>query len=159
MKLNRRHVLASTIGILALGASMSVALASPGSGLTVKTLVTANLDHALHANADHIRVHTKGSTVIRVQNIIFTTGAKTGWHHHPGVVVVAVESGTVTVWDSHCNSTTYGPGMPSGAAFSESGDEDLQVTSSAGASVYATFIVPQADPVEFRIEADARSCE
>jgi hypothetical protein len=104
-------------------------------------------------------VHTKRGTSVRVQNLVFAAGAKTGWHHHPGVVIVAVQSGAVTVWHSNCHSTTYGPAMVSGAAFTESGDEDLQVTSSGGASVYATFIVPQADPPEFRIEADARSCE
>jgi hypothetical protein len=159
MKLRRRHLVISTIGILALGASMPVALASPGTGLTVTTLATADLDHAVHANSDHIRVLTKNSTVIRVQNLVFAAGAKTGWHHHPGVIIVAVASGAVTVWDSHCKSTTYGPAMPSGAAFTESGDEDLQVTSTGGASVYATYIVPQFDPPEFRIEADARSCQ
>ena len=158
MKLSRRIVFA-TIGILALGASTPIALASPGSGLTVTTLATANLDHAVHAKADHIRVNTKESTIIRVQKLVLAVDAKTGWHHHPGVVVVAVASGAVTVWDSQCNSTTYGPAMPDGAAFTESGDEDIQVTSSAGATVYATYIVPQVDPPEFRIEADARSCE
>lgn len=158
MKLSRRQVVASTIGILALGASVPVAFASPGSGLTVTTLATANLDHAVHANSDHIRLHTKDATVIRVQNLVFAAGAKTGWHHHPGVIVVAVASGAVTVWDSHCNSMTYGPASPSGSAFTESGDKDLQVTSSGGASVYATYIVPQVDPPEFRIEDDARSC-
>ncbi len=163
MKLNRRLVVASTIvastiGILALGASVPAALASPGSGLTVATLATANLDHAVHANSDQIRLRTKESTVIRVQNLVFAAGAKTGWHHHPGVIVVAVQSGAVTVWDSDCNSTTYGPGLPSGSAFTESGDEAIQVTSSGGASVYATHIVPQVDPPQFRIEDDARSC-
>lgn len=159
MQLRRRHVIASTIAILALGASAPLALASPGSGLTVTTLATANLDHAIHANSDHIRVHTKGSTIVRVQNLVFSAGAKTGWHHHPGVIVVAVASGAVTVWDSHCNSKTYGPALPDGAAFTESGDDNLQVTSSTGASVYATYIVPQVDPPEFRIEADPPSCE
>ncbi len=158
MKLSRRHVVASTITVLALGASMPMALASPGSGLTVTTLATANLDHSVNAHSDHIRLRTKGSTVIRVQNLVFAAGAKTGWHHHPGVILVAVQSGAVTVWDSRCNSTTYGPASPSGAAFTESGDDDLQVTSSAGASVFATYIVPQVDPPEFRIEADARAC-
>ncbi len=158
MKLNRRHVVASSIGIIVLGASMPVAFASPGTGLTSTILVTANLDHPVHAQSDHIRVHTKAATIIRVQNLVFAAGAKTGWHHHPGVIVVAVASGAVTVWDSHCHSTTYGPAMPDGAAFTESGDEDLQVTSNEGASVYATYIVPQVDPPEFRIEAAARSC-
>jgi hypothetical protein len=159
MKLSRRYVVAAIVGILAIGASMPVALASPGSGLTVTTLATADVDHSVHANSDHIRLRTKAPTVIRVQNLVFAAGARTGWHHHPGVIVVAVQSGAVTVWDSDCMSTTYGPGLPSGSAFTESGDEDLQVTSSAGASVYATYIVPQGDPPEFRIEADDRTCE
>jgi hypothetical protein len=159
MKLSQPVIVASTIGILALAATMPVALASPGSGLTVVTLATADLDDTVHANSGDIRLRTKEATVIRVQNLVFAAGAKTGWHHHPGVIVVAVQSGAVTVWNSDCTSTTYGPGLPSGSAFTESGDEDLQVTSSAGASVYATYIVPQVDPPEFRIEGDDRSCE
>ena len=159
MRLTRPHVVAMTIGVLVLGASTPpIALASPGAGLMVTTLATANLNQTVHADADRIRLRTKTPTVVRVQNIVFTAGARTGWHHHPGVVIVAVQSGVVTVWDADCNPTNYGAGQSAGAAFTESGDEIIEVTSAGGASVYATYIVPPVDPTVFRIEADVPSC-
>jgi hypothetical protein len=70
-----------------------------------------------------------------------------------------VQSGAVTVLDSDCNSKTYGPGLPNGSAFTESGDEALEVqnaSNSASATVYATVVVPDGAP--FRIEDDAVVC-
>lgn len=158
MKITRRHVVATGVAILAIGPSAAPALASPGTGLTVMTLATANLEHKVHLDADRIKLRTKAPTIVRMQNLVLAAGARTGWHHHPGIVLVAVQSGAVTVWDSECNSTTYGPGQPAGAAFTESGDEPLEVTSSHGASVYATYLVPKVDPPEFRIESDPLPC-
>lgn len=154
----RQRVVTATIGLLAISAVTPPALASPGAGLTIQTLATAHLDHPVNLHADGIKLRTKDSTIVRVQNIVFAPGAVTGWHHHPGMVLVAVASGSVTVWDSDCTSTTYGPASPAGAAFTESGDEALQVTSAQGASVYATYVVPNVDPPQFRIEADAPAC-
>jgi hypothetical protein len=71
---------------------------------------------------------------------------------------VAVESGAVTLWQSDCSSTTYGPGLPDGAVFAEGGDEPVQATSAGGATVYVTYVAPSADPPVFRIEDDAVSC-
>ena len=159
MRLTRPHVIAMTIGILVLGASTPpIALASSGSGLTVDTRVTANLNQAVHADADRIKLRTKAPTLVRVQNIVFAAGARTGWHHHPGIVVVAVQSGVVTVMDADCNTTNYGAGQPAGAVFVESGHEIIEVTSAGGASVYATYIVPAVEPAAFRVEADIPSC-
>ncbi len=61
----------------------------------------------------------------------------------------------MTVRDSDCDSTTYA----AGTAFTESGDDPLEVTSAAGATDYATFVVPQVAPTPvFRVEAPAVSC-
>ena len=158
MKFKRRHVIVATTGILVIGALTPVALASPGAGVTAKTFVTANLDHEVRANSDGVKFRTKGNTEVRVQTLVLAAGAHTGWHHHPGMVIVAVESGAVTVMNSQCMTTTYGPGLADGAAFTESGDEPLQVTSAGGATVVATYVVPHAEPAVFRVEAEAPDC-
>ena len=41
----------------------------------------------------------------------FTTGTNSGWHHHPGVILVLVKSGTVTVHDENCQTTAYTAGQ------------------------------------------------
>ena len=132
MKLNRKHVFAATVGGVAIGVLAPAAFASPPSDFSVTPLVTANFDETVQLNSDGVKFQTKEPTDVSVQKVIFGAGGSSGWHHHPGVVVVAVESGAVTVWDSNCNQQTYGPGLPNGAVFTEGGDEPGLVTSAGG---------------------------
>jgi hypothetical protein len=71
---------------------------------------------------------------------------------------VAVQSGAVTLMDSDCSSTTYGPGLPDGAVFVEGGDAPVQASSTNGATVYITYVAPDANPPVFRIEDDPPPC-
>jgi hypothetical protein len=41
---------------------------------------------------------------------------------------------------------TYGPGLPNGAVFVEGGDAPVQASSTNGATVYVTYVAPNADP-------------
>ncbi len=158
MKLNRKHVLAATVGGVAIGMLAPAAIGSPPSGFTATTLVKADLDRTVRLNSDRVKFQTKDPTDVLVQKIVTDAGGSSGWHHHPGMVVVAVQSGAMTVWDSNCNRETYGPGLPNGSVFVEGGDEPGQVTSTAGATSYATFVAPSAEPPVFRIEDDAPPC-
>jgi hypothetical protein len=161
MKLTRVRLLA--VGVVVAGLAGAAVLApaafgSPGSGFTVTTLVTADLDHTVQVNSDGVKLQTKEPTDVRVQRFDFQAGSFTGWHHHPGVVIIAIESGSLTFWDSECNATTYGPGLATGAVLTESGDEPGQVTSANGATSYVTYIAPSADPPVFRIEDNPPPC-
>jgi ABC-type glycerol-3-phosphate transport system substrate-binding protein len=156
---SKKKWIAATVGVAAIGTlAAAVALASPGSGTTSTNLVTANFDHTVEWNSDRVKFQTKDATDVRVQRIVFGASSFSGWHHHPGIILVAVESGAVTLWQSDCSSTTYGPGLPDGAVFAEGGDEPVQATSAGGATVYVTYVAPSADPPVFRIEDDAVSC-
>jgi hypothetical protein len=66
--------------------------------------------------------------------------------------------GARALWDSDCNSKTYGLGLPDGAVFAEGGDEPVEATSTNGATAYVTFVAPNADPPVFRIEDDPPPC-
>jgi quercetin dioxygenase-like cupin family protein len=139
------------VGAIAVGASAAVALGSAGIGFTPTTLVTANLATKVEANTDQVKLRTKGPTDVRVQKIVFDKGGTSGWHHHPGVVIASVASGTVT-FTTACGSTTYGPGLATGSVFVESGDSPGQASSVDGAIAYATFVAPHANPPVFRVE-------
>jgi hypothetical protein len=158
MKVKRIHVVAATVGLVGVGVLAPEAVASPPSGFTATVLVKADLDRTVHVNSDDVKLKTKTPTDVMVQEIVQAPGGSSGWHHHPGIVIVAVKSGSVSVWDSDCNRTTYGPGLPDGAVFVEGGDEPGQVTSSGGATLYATFVAPSAEPPVFRIEDDPPPC-
>jgi quercetin dioxygenase-like cupin family protein len=158
MKVHRTHVIGAAVGMVALAAFSHTANASPATGFTTTTLATGNLNAPVKVRHDGVRLATKNDTDVRVQQVVITPGGSSGWHHHPGIVLVVVSSGSVTFWDEHCNKTNYGPGLPNGATFIESADEPGQVTSAAGATNYATYIVPKGTPSVFRVEDVAPAC-
>jgi hypothetical protein len=161
MKRTSRRVLALVLGALVCGMLAAAALASPPSLITPSNLVAkADFNTPVDLRADRIRLRTKEPTDVRVQKIVFAPGGRTGWHHHPGIVLVAVESGQVTVLDAECNATTYGPGSPNGAVFTEAGSKPLEVRNLSGAqaTVYATLIAPNAETDIFRAEDPVRNC-
>ena len=149
---------AAIVGAAVFGAFAGVALGSAGVGFTPTTLVTGTLNNDVKLNSDRVKFQTKDPTDVRVQRIEFAPGGYSGWHHHPGIVIVTVASGQVTFTNSNCSSTTYGPGLPAGSVFVEGGDDPGQASSVAGATVYATFVAPHAAPPVFRIEDSPRSC-
>ena len=145
-------------GVVVIGTFVAVALGSSGAGFTPTNLVTGTLNNAVEANHDRVKFQTKDPTDVRVQKIVFAAGGFSGWHHHPGVLIATVASGAVTFTESDCSSTTYGPGLPAGAVFVEKSDVPGQASSAGGATVYATFVAPHADPPVFRIEDDPVTC-
>ena len=122
------------------------------------TPAPTSLDTKQHVQHDGVRLTTKAASDVRVQQVVFAPGGSNGWRHHPGLVMVMVASGTETLWDENCNKTDYGPGVPNGAVFIETGDEPGQVTSTNGAVNYTTYIVPKATPAVFRIEDTPPPC-
>jgi hypothetical protein len=156
---SRKKWAAATVGVAVIATvAAAVALGSPGSGNTITTLVTANFDQTVHLNSDRVKFQTKDATDVRIQKIVFAPGGYSGWHHHPGMVLLSVESGAVTFTHSDCSSQTYGPGLPNGAVFAEGGDDPTQVASAGGATVYAVFVAPSHDPPITRVEDNAVSC-
>jgi quercetin dioxygenase-like cupin family protein len=156
MKFYRKLVLvlgASTV-IAALGTT--IALANPGTLITTTILGhRATLADSVDVNQDRIKFQTKDPTDVLVQTITFQPHGSTGWHFHPGVVIVIVESGQVTTHDATCQTRTYGPHE----SFVESGTSPLMVSNesdTANAVVYATFVAPAGSP--FRIETDPPAC-
>ena len=112
--------------------------------------VTAAFDENVQINSDRVKLQTKGPTDVRLQKLNVSPGGYSGWHHHPGLVIVTVASGTLTYTTSDCQSKTYGPGLPNGATFVESGDNPAQASSTTGATIYATYIAPRG--AGFRID-------
>lgn len=148
---------------IALGASALIAapaLASDGFGISSTILATGDLNPNVNYNHDRIKFQTKDAVDVRVQRLVFAVGAYTGWHHHPGVVIVTVESGLIATVDHNCQIKTYGPGSPNGSVFVEGHETPMEARNAAStvSTVYATYVAPDASPPKFRIEDDAQSC-
>jgi len=115
----------------------------------------ATLSDSVQVNQDRVKFQTKDPTDVLVQTISFQPGGTSGWHFHPGVVIVVVESGQVTTHDAGCQTAKYGPHQ----SFVESGTEPFMVSNESAsdkAVVYATLVVPAGSP--FRIETAPPAC-
>ena len=143
---------------VASAALASPTLASPGSGVTSAILATGDLNEDIQYNHDRVKFQTKDLVDVRVQRLDFAAGAYTGWHHHPGIVIVTVASGLITIVDHTCTTKTYGPGSPNGSVFVEGHDTPMEARSASGGTVYATYVAPDASPPTFRIEDPAQNC-
>ena len=156
MKLYRKLVLSLGVITVMAAAGATIALANPGTG--VKTTILgdrATLSESVQVNQDRIKFQTKDPTDVLVQTITFQPLGTSGWHFHPGVVIVVVESGTVTTHDANCQTRTYGPHE----SFVESGTTPFMVSNESdttNAVVYATLVAPAGTP--FRIETDLPAC-
>jgi len=157
---SKKKWIAATVGVAVIGTFVTVALASHTPfNFTTTPLVTGNLVDKVKLKSDGVVFKTKEPTDVRVARFDFAPGGYSGWHHHPGIVIITVLSGAVTFTHSDCSSKTYGPGLPNGAVFIESGDDPRQASSPAGATTYTTFIAPHADPPVFTLaDHDAPGC-
>jgi hypothetical protein len=124
-------------------------------GFTSTLLGRGNLGtFSVHSNADRYKVELKShdNTDIAVANVTITPGGHSGWHSHPGPVIVVVKTGTVTFYhanDPTCTGTVH----PANTVFIEEGG-DVGIARNEGAvevSNFVTFFVPKDSPT--RIDA------
>ncbi len=140
----RRAILLAAAGVTALALFVGAALATTPSGATSTPLTRATLGE-FQAKNDGIKVKSQErSADISTVKVDLLAGGSTGWHHHPGVVMVSVASGTVTEYDEDCQPTV----IQAGQGFVESRDEVHLVRNEGNdeAVLYAVFISPTETP-------------
>ena len=157
-----RRVLMVVVPGMILPLAAGIALATPGIGI-----ISAPV-HARGTNAELLNVHskagvklqTKESVDFATQQIVIGPNGTTGWHSHPGPVLVTVKSGELTLVyadDETCEGRTY----TAGQSFVDRGDEIVHtaLAGSTGAEFWATYLVPGAPGTPFRINADDPGCD
>ena len=144
-----------------LGESSNAGITAPPSftvavGFTPTVLARGNLGtyHIQSKAGDYdAELKSHDNTDIAVANVTITPGGHSGWHSHPGPVIVVVKTGTVTFYhgnDPTCTGTVH----PAGTVFIEEGG-DVGIARNEGAveaTTVVTFFVPAGSPT--RIDAD-----
>ena len=136
----------------------SVAVATPGSGDVVASdMVSGTLhgtsDGPARVKQDGIEGKTKTETTVSTFDLTYPPGSFSGWHSHPGIVVVVVKSGTV-VRQTGCDA---GDTFTVGQAFVEVGPHYVSNPGSEPAVLSITRVYPSAE-TEPRIEEPAPEC-
>ena len=105
-----------------------------------------------------IKLKTRRSIDVATQQIVIGPGGHTGWHSHPGPVLVTVKSGALRViYANDC--TGLGTVYEAGDTFVDRGDETVHIARNesltANVELWATYLVPGAPGTALRIdEAD-----
>jgi quercetin dioxygenase-like cupin family protein len=142
----RRAILLVAVGVTVLALVVGAALATPPSGATTTLITRATLGQFEEKNQGIEVESEQRSADLAIVRVVLEPGGHTGWHHHPGVGLAAVSSGTVTFKDENCEKTVY----KAGEGFFESHDEPMIVRNNrnVGAVFYVAFIIPTSTPPE-----------
>jgi len=142
---------------------IGAALATPGSGILGApvhargTLEPTTGPNLIVNSKSGVHVKTKGSTDLVTQEIRIAPGGHTGWHSHPGPVLVTVKEGWLQLIyadDESCQGTVY----EAGDSFVDRGDETVHIARASpfdGAVLWATYFVPGDPGVPFRLDEPA----
>ena len=106
-----------------------------GNGLQIIPLAQG------YSPENSVDLHVNGPSDALTAELVFQPDAETGWHYHPGPVVVVVKSGALTETHSDGCVTVH----PAGSVFFEKKDVVHNAANQTGGvtEVYATFLFPE----------------
>jgi len=124
--MKRTHVLAGglvavVIAVVAIGGS---AWATPGSGTTSSLIgPPATFEEGFKVkrmgdNSWEVEIKAQRGLALATQTITFPPGAYSGWHSHPGPVLINVKEGEVTFYEHDCSIKI----VRAGEGFLDTGD-------------------------------------
>lgn len=153
-------------GALAASIVAGLALATPTIGAWYNVILsTGTVNHDVHARA-HValpgteegfsaELETEGAANFIQQEIKFSPGGTTGWHNHPGILLLtlAADSGPVDWYDGGCAKSVYhaGDSWTEGTKL-----HDVVNSSSIDAHFLVTYVV--AKGISKRTDQSAPAC-
>jgi hypothetical protein len=152
--------------------------AASGFASTAVARGTAQAFHIRSTDGFDVEIKTKDNTDIAVSNVVVSPGGTSGWHSHPGPVLVVVKTGTITFYragkhggqngdDENGNNGKNAPlcsrtDYPAGSAFVEvpaPGHVMLAKNEgSAEATVTVTYFAPPGAPLRIDQPAPGGNC-
>jgi quercetin dioxygenase-like cupin family protein len=146
MQVTRTRILLCGMGLMtALVVGPVHSQATPPSGVTASPLVRGTFTDDVSAkftvshNGRTIVSNAKDASQVVFQNLSFAPGGHTGWHSHPGPVVVTVKSGTLTYYEG--SGPCVGREYPAGSAFLDPGKGHVHIARNEGPETVETSVV------------------
>lgn len=140
------------IGVLVLVMNSATTLATPPTGGGAPFTYRATIP-AFHSDSNDFKAFQKDPEDVVVRQLTFAPGGNSGWHSHPGPVLVLVTQGSVVNYHAD-DPTCTGQTIAAGQGFVESpGDVHMVRNEGTGTAVLvATFLDVPVGGV-FRIDA------
>jgi quercetin dioxygenase-like cupin family protein len=150
----RRTISLMAVAVSVLAVVVGAALATTPKGVTPTPLTRATLgkfeaqNNGIEAESQHT------SADFALAKVVIEPGGTTGWHHHPGVALISVNSGAVTEYDRNCHKSV----IKAGEGFFETNGEVHVVRNrgKADAVLYVTFIAPTKTPTDGLVILDPK---
>ena len=154
MRVIKRLLPAVAVAAVA-GGFAAYALATPSSGQHPTTPAIGTLAADQQVNTDRLKFQTKDPADVATFSVTYDPLGYSGWHTHPGIVFVVVQSGSV-VRQVGCDAHTYN----AGDSFVESDEQPSGQVSNPSATAPAVLTVMQVTPhgSPRRAEANPPSC-
>src|SRR5215208_3618558 len=106
----RRTILLVAVAVSVLAVFVGAALATTPKGVTPTPLTRATLGN-FEAENNGIEAESQHTSAdFAIAKVVIEPGGTTGWHHHPGVTLVSVASGTVAEYDKKCEKSVHKAG-------------------------------------------------
>ena len=143
-----RSAIRSPLLALALVAIFAgTALATVASGFDSHLLSRGTISGPVKFNIGDIKFQTKADVDIATATVTIAPLGYSGWHSHPGVVLVTVKVGTVTFYDQNCQPTDHAAGTTFIEAAGDGPGQARNLSTTVSAIVYVTYIVPHGAPL------------
>ena len=139
MKTKALALFAFVIGAIFLNSSTVVA--TPGSGVGATEVSKGTLAGPVELEGLGLKLSTKATTDMVIQQIDIAPGGQSGWHQHPGLVLVTVVSGAVNVQVECEPAQTFSAGQ----SFVEPPLTTVKVANASATAPgrnFATLVVP-----------------
>lgn len=148
-----RARLAIVAAAIAFGTA-GAALATTGSGTVGTPLGKGTVTEKVKVNVGGIRLKLKRPTDATVVTQSWDPGGYSGWHSHPGPVILVVTAGKLAVYDENCERRVF----TAGQGFVEPVNEPMNVRNEGTVRAVAFFAVltPAGDPP--RVDAPNPRC-
>lgn len=129
------------VALIVMFAGTALATAANG-GFHATPLSRGTLSESVHFNTGAVKFQTKGSVDVAEATVTLDPLGSSGWHEHPGVVLVTVKSGTVTFYDQNCSPTIHATGTTFVEVAGDGPGVARNESATIPAVVYVTYLVP-----------------
>jgi quercetin dioxygenase-like cupin family protein len=137
----------------------TVAFATPPAGIVSNVIVAQGATLGpVKERADvgdnwSVNLQDKGQSEFFIQDLVVGPGGYTGWHSHPGILLVTVKEGSLEFYDKDCAKHTY----VAGQSFTEGAEPHAAMNRGTGnARLLVAYVVKKGEPR--RIEAAQPTC-